>query len=228
MDSRLKIALVEDNDDLRELLNRDLTKEGYAAALATCAEDLDDLAVRTVFDVMILDINLPGENGFSIARRFKHSNPNIYIIMLTARDDVSDKVLGYQSGADIYLSKPISSVELVAAIKGIERRIATENTQPSAVMNVKTMALTGTKTVFLSRIEVTLIKALSESVSGNLPYFRLHELCGEGVNAKTKAALEVRFVRLRKKMAEAGLGENAIRTMRNEGYQLTTHIHVET
>jgi DNA-binding response OmpR family regulator len=228
MDSRLNIALVEDNDDLRELLNRDLTKQGYTAALATCAEDLDDLAVRTVFDVMILDINLPGEDGFSIARRFRHSNPNIYIVMLTARDDVSDKVLGYQSGADIYLSKPISSVELVAAIKGIERRIATENTQPSAVMNVKAMTLTGTKTVSISRIEVILIKALSESVSGNLPYFRLHELCGEGVNAKTKSALEVRFVRLRKKMAEAGLGENAIRAMRNEGYQLTTHIHVET
>lgn len=109
MDTRLKIALVEDNDDLKYLLCRDISGAGYAVESAGCAEDLDDLAAAAVFDVLILDINLPGENGLEIARRYKQSNPDVYIIMLTARVGTEDKVVGYQAGADIYLTKPVAS-----------------------------------------------------------------------------------------------------------------------
>jgi len=228
MDSHLNIVIVEDNDDLRYLLHREITKEGYEVALASCAEELDDLATKLVFNLIILDVNLPGENGFDIARRFRQSNPSIYIIMMTARGGLEDKVFGYQQGADLYIPKPVAGAELIAAIKGIERRLATDSAKSPAVLNVRKMALSYIKTVDLSRTEVVLLKALIESASGNLPYFRLHELCGDSVDGKSKAALEVRFVRLRKKMAEAGLGENAIRALRNEGYQLTRRIRVQS
>lgn len=85
-------------------------------------EDLDDLAAHT-FDLLILDLNLPGENGLSIAQRYKRANPGCYIIMLTARSRLEDKVAGYESGADIYLTKPVSSAELIAAIKSLARRL---------------------------------------------------------------------------------------------------------
>lgn len=98
MDTGLKIALVEDNDDLRDLLYRDLSR-AYTVQSVGCADDLDDLAAKTKFDVLILDINLPGENGLDIARRYKQVNPDIYIIMLTARVATEDKIVGYESGA---------------------------------------------------------------------------------------------------------------------------------
>ncbi len=227
MDTRLKIALVEDNDDLKYLLCRDISGAGYAVESAGCAEDLDDLAAAAVFDVLILDINLPGENGLEIARRYKQSNPDVYIIMLTARVGTEDKVVGYQAGADIYLTKPVASAELLAAIGSVGRRLSKQQ-QPESevVLNLKEMTLVGQTTVELNRQETVILKALSQSPHGNLPYYRLLELCGEEVNATSKATLEVRMVRLRKKMADAGVQGRPIRAIRGEGYQLLQHIKI--
>jgi two-component system phosphate regulon response regulator OmpR len=227
MDTSLKIILVEDNDDLRDLLAREISKSGYAVQNAGCAEDLDDATATKAFDVLILDINLPGENGLDIARRYKQSNPDIYIIMLTARVGTEDKVIGYEAGADIYLTKPVASVELLAAIRSVGRRLQSQQHADSkVVLNVREMTLTGDKAVELNRQETAMLKALSESPNGNLPYYRLLELCGEEVNATSKATLEVRIVRLRKKLAEAGLEGKTIKAIRGDGYQLLSRIAI--
>lgn len=227
MDTSIKIVLVEDNDDLRDLLAREISRAGFDVQSASCAEDLDDAAAITAFDVLILDINLPGENGLEIARRYKHSNPNIYIIMLTARVGTEDKVVGYEAGADIYLSKPVASVELIAAINSVGRRLQSQlHIDSEVVLNVREMTLTGDAVIELNRQETSILKALSESPHGNLPYYRLLELCGEDVNATSKATLEVRIVRLRKKMAEIGVEGKPIRAIRGEGYQLLRRIKI--
>ena len=89
------------------------------------------------------------------------------------------------------------------------------------------MSLTGTKTVELSRQEIVILKALNESPNGNLPYFRLLELCGEiEMHEQSKAALEVRVVRLRKKLNDAGIEGTGFRAMRGEGYQLFSRIKI--
>lgn len=223
----MKIALVEDNDDLRDLLSRDMARAGYVVHSAGCADDLDDLAATIVFDVLVLDVNLPGENGFEIARRYKQSNPGIYIIMLTARVETEDKVAGYESGADLYLTKPVASTELLAAIGSVCRRLMKEQPADSEiVLNLREMMLIGENAVELNRQEMVILKALSESSNGNLPYYRLLELCGEDVNATSKATLEVRIVRLRKKLAEAGMAGKVIRAIRGEGYQLLQRIRI--
>lgn len=227
MDTFLKIALVEDNDDLRDLLTRDITRAGYAVHTAECAEDLDDLVAHTSIDLLILDLTLPGEDGLSIARRYKRANPDKYIIMLTARGREQDRINGYESGADIYLTKPISSSELMAAIGSVSRRLLKQQNLIDVALNVRSMTLTGVKTIALNRQEVVMLKALSESPNGNLPYFRLLELCGEQeINDYTKAALEVRMVRLRKKLAEAGIEGKTIRAIRGEGYHLLSQIQI--
>ena len=226
MDTRLKIALVEDNDDLRDLLNRDISGAGYDVQSAGCAEDLDDLAVVTAFDVLVLDINLPGENGLEIAKRYKQAHPDIYIVMLTARVGTDDKVIGYESGADIYLTKPVSSAELMAAIKSVGRRLLKSSPQAEVKLDLRQMTLIGKQVVDLNRQELIVLKALSESPNGNLPYYRLLELCGEEVSATSKATLEVRMVRLRKKMNEAGLEGKVISAIRGEGYQLLHRIKI--
>ena len=226
MGTCLNIALVEDNDDLRDLLSRDISRAGYTIQCAGCADDLDDLAAFTSLDVLILDINLPGENGLDIARRYKQANPNIYIVMLTARVGTEDKILGYGSGADIYLTKPVSSGELLAAIGSVSRRILKQTSDKDIVLNVRQMKLIGQTSVDLNRQEIIILKALSESANGNLPYYRLLELCGEDVDATTKGTLEVRIVRLRKKMTEAGVEGKGIAAIRGEGYQLLDRIKV--
>jgi two-component system phosphate regulon response regulator OmpR len=227
MDTLLKIALVEDSDDLRDLLKRDISKAGYTVYSAESAEDLDDLVTHTHIDLLILDLNLPGEDGLSIAKRYKRSNPGLYIIMLTARAREQDRIDGYESGADVYLTKPISSVELMAAIGSVSRRLRKLHDPQDVILNTRTMTLTGVKTVELGRIEIVLLKALNESPNGNLPYFRLLELCGEiEMNEHSKAALEVRVVRLRKKLSDAGIEGKGIRAIRGEGYQLLSRIKI--
>ena len=225
MDTGLKIALVEDNDDLRDLLYRDLSR-AYTVPSVGCADDLDDLAAKTKFDVLILDINLPGENGLDIARRYKQVNPDIYIIMLTARVATEDKIVGYESGADIYLTKPVASTELMAAVGSVGRRLMKSAVPADVVLNMREMSLVGDVSIELNRQEITILKALNESATGNLPYYRLLELCGEEVNATSKSTLEVRVVRLRKKLAEVGMGGKSIRAIRGEGYQLLQRIRI--
>lgn len=227
MDKSLKIVLVEDNDDLRDLLLRDITNAGYVVYGAGCADDLDDLATSNVFDLLILDINLPGENGFEVAKRYKQSNPDIYIVMLTARVGSEDKIAGYESGADIYLTKPVSSAELMAAIGSVSRRLQKSSTSADLVLDLRKMCLEGQGTVELNRQEIVILKALSESANGNLPYYRLLELCGEEVNATSKSTLEVRMVRLRKKLAELGVQGKTIGAIRGEGYQLLRRIKIK-
>ena len=226
MDTGLKIALVEDNDDLRDLLLRDISRADYDVQGAGCADDLDDLAATTTFDVLILDINLPGENGFDMARRYKQANPDVFIVMLTARVGTDDKVTGYESGADMYLTKPVSSAELMAAIGSVCRRLQKPTTNAEIMLNVREMLLTGDGSTELNRQETVMLKALIESSNGNLPYYRLLELCGEEVNATSKATLEVRIVRLRKKLGEVGVEGKSIRAIRGEGYQLLQRIRI--
>ena len=226
MDTSLKIALIEDNDDLRDLLFREISGAGYLVYSLGCADELDDLAARTAFNILVLDINLPGENGFSIARRYKKSNPHLHILMLTARVDVKDKIIGYESGADIYITKPVSSVELLAAIGSAVRRIHNSDTDAELFLDLRKATLTCRGSVELNRQEIVVLKALAESADGNLPYYRLLELCDEEVHANSKATLEVRIVRLRKKMAEIGVDSNPIRAIRGEGYQLLQRIRI--
>jgi len=148
---------------------------------------------------------------------------------LTARGSEQDKIIGYETGADVYLTKPVSSAELTAAIGSVSRRLNQFIDHDSIVsLNVRAMSLEGKKRVDLNQQEVVLLKALIESPSGNLPYYRLLELSGEEeVTDLTKAALEVRIVRLRKKLLDAGLDGKAIRAIRGEGYQLSALIKLK-
>lgn len=227
MDTSLKIAIVEDNDDLRALLIQDLSIAGYVVAGAESAEQLDEVFASNTFDVLIVDVNLPGENGFSIATRYKRLNKNLNIVMLTARTAVEDKVAGYGSGADLYLTKPVSNTELLAAIGSISRRITSQKESPALILNLKNLTLSGSKTVDLNRQEVAIIKGLSQSASSNLPYFKLLELCNEPVDEISKATLEVRIARLRKKFIEAGVSKS-FRALRGDGYQLLVDVQIHS
>ena len=169
---------------------------------------------------------MPGEDGYSISARYKRLNSQLNIVMLTARTTVEDKVAGYDAGADLYLTKPVSNAELLAVLASIERRLSSQKASPDITMNLKSMTLTAKKTVELNRQEALIIKALCESSMSNLPYFKILEICGEQINETSKATLEVRIARLRKKFIDAGVSEKSFRALRGDGYQLLLDVNI--
>jgi DNA-binding response OmpR family regulator len=142
--------------------------------------------------------------------------------MLTAKTSEKDKALGYESGADIYLTKPASPIEVTAAISSIERRIAQQRQNALDLsLDVQKMQLVGKQaTVSLGSFELAILKGLIEAPNQRLDYWRMMELIEKEPSDKNKVALGVQVHRLKKKMVQAGAEKNAIKSVHKEGYQL--------
>ena len=120
-----KILVVDDDKRLRDLLQRYLTEQGFTVRTAENAEMMDKLLARDTFELIVLDLMLPGEDGLSICRRLRASEPQQAIIMLTAKGDEIDRIVGLEMGADDYLPKPFNPRELVARMQAVLRRRVT-------------------------------------------------------------------------------------------------------
>ncbi|MBS1218098.1 MAG: ompR, partial [Proteobacteria bacterium] len=119
---KTRILVVDDDARLRDLLNRYLSEQGYAVRVVADALDMNRLLARERYDLMILDLMLPGEDGLSICRRLRGSGEMMPIIMLTAKGDDVDRIVGLEIGADDYMPKPFNPRELVARIQAVLRR----------------------------------------------------------------------------------------------------------
>ncbi|RTR28941.1 two-component system response regulator OmpR [Shewanella atlantica] len=117
-----KILVVDDDMRLRALLERYLMEQGYQVRSAANAEQMDRLLERENFHLLVLDLMLPGEDGLSICRRLRQAGNPIPIVMLTAKGDEVDRIIGLELGADDYLPKPFNPRELLARIKAVMRR----------------------------------------------------------------------------------------------------------
>jgi DNA-binding response OmpR family regulator len=148
-----KVLVVEDDAAIREALSYNLGREGYQ--VDTVADGAAALAAvrQSAPDVVILDLMLPGLDGFEVTRALRKDN-NVPILMLTARDDEIDRVLGLEMGADDYLTKPFSMRELLARVKAMLRRVEMEHTADRPAV-AETVA-SGNLAIDLARHEVTL------------------------------------------------------------------------
>jgi len=117
-----KILVVDDDLRLRTLLLRYLTEQGFVTQAVGDAPQMDRLLRREVFDLLVLDLMLPGEDGLSICRRLRGQGSTVAILMLTARGDEVDRIVGLEIGADDYLPKPFNPRELLARIRAVLRR----------------------------------------------------------------------------------------------------------
>ncbi|GAB3461844.1 osmolarity response regulator transcription factor OmpR [Azotobacter salinestris] len=117
-----KILVVDDDPRLRHLLERFLSEQGYRVRAVENVEQMDRLLGRELFNLVVLDLMLPGEDGLSACRRLRESDNQVSIIMLTAKGDESSRILGLEQGADDYLAKPFNPRELLARIKAVLRR----------------------------------------------------------------------------------------------------------
>ncbi len=224
----MNIVVVEDHQDLRELFVQHLLKDGFHVVGVNCGEELDDHLTNASVDLLILDLNLPGENGLDIACRMREAQTTLNIIMLTARTSESDRILGYERGADLYLPKPISPQELSAAVKAVHRRLLTTTDATSQLtLNLSRMVIASTMgEVNLSKSDTALLKALASAPDRRLAYWRLFEVTERGQNELAKGQLELQVYRLRKKFLEIGIGEDLIKAVRREGYQLTESLQI--
>ncbi len=230
MAAYLSIVLVEDNEDLRELTADALRAEGHQVVALSCAEELEDKARGVSADLFLIDLNLPGEDGFSLSRRIRQVQPMVGIAIISARSDLHDKVQGYDCGADIYLSKPVPFAELRAAINSFARRRQVQHAQvatPTGTLRLQQRVLAGpADRVRLTGSEETLLTALARAPQGKLETWQLSEIFGVDSADVSKTSLEVRITRLRKKLIQAGAESHCLESIRGVGYQLQVPVQV--
>jgi DNA-binding response OmpR family regulator len=232
MATRLSIVVVEDNQDLREAIVDVLTALGHRVVGLSCAEDLNDEGAQPMMDLLVVDLNLPAEDGISLARRLRGAQPGLSILMLTARDTVHDKVSGYDAGADMYLTKPVSVEELSAAVKSIERRIQSHQPPPNqqAILYVQVAELRARGpggSTELSAVEVALLSALARAPDQRLAHWQLLQISSSDLQLSSLSNLAVKMTRLRKKLIGAGFDGSALHVIRNEGYQLRLQVQLQ-
>ena len=225
----LHILIVEDNDNLREATQELLAQQGHQVTAMSCAEDVDDTPTRDVPDLYLIDVNLPGENGFSLAERIRKSHPAAGIVLMTARGQLEDRLLGYTCGADNYLIKPVEQSELLVCIQSLARRIkpAKPHAEADLVLDVQALSLRGPlESVSLTYPESLLLMAMTRAVGQKLERWQAMQLVDPNDKGLVAANLEMRISGLRRKLTACGASKSAILTLRNFGYALSCRIHI--
>ena len=232
VDPRLNVVLVEDHDVLRQMLAQALEERHHTVVALSCAEELEDVAAGQPVDVFLVDLNLPGEDGLSLTGRLRAAYPLAGIIIVTARSTLNDKLEGYAHGADLYLTKPLEVPELCAAVAAQGRRrqrvqgLLAQEQRYTLRQQLLQLAKTGHVPVNMSPAEVSILVAFARAPGQRLAYWQVAETLGLDLQTYPKASLEVRVVRLRKKLVEAGAPATCIEAVRNHGYQLCIELRL--
>jgi two-component system OmpR family response regulator len=234
------ILIVDDHREIRDLVSRALTKEGFRVSIAADGRAMRKVLADSRIDLILLDLMLPGEDGLSLCRGLR-SESNIPIIILTAKGDEVDRVIGLEMGADDYLPKPFGSRELVARIKAVLRRsnekaVTAGTGQRSRRYRFDRWALdTGARdllrddgiTVPLSTGEYDLLIALVERPQRVLSRDQLLDLArGRAANALDRS-VDTQVSRLRKKLELDPGDPKIIKTVWGGGYMFTPAVSHE-
>lgn len=226
----LKVLLIDDDKELSHLLGEYLSTEGFAIDMAYDGQVALDMALKNTYSVIVLDVMLPVRNGFDVLKQLRqhHQTP---VIMLTAKGDTVDRVIGLEIGADDYLSKPCDPRELVARIRAILRRAAPQEIVPPSVERLNSgklslhlgtrsatwdshdLSLTGTE---FSVLEI-LVRRAGQVISKD-------EMTEQALNRKLTAydrSIDVHVSNIRKKISSAGSTKDHIINVRGAGYMLT-------
>jgi len=240
------ILIVDDDPQLQQLLTRYLSEQGYATSAVGDGKAMDAWLDQHNPDLIILDLMLPGEDGLSLARRIRHraSTP---IIILSARGEELDKIIGLEVGADDYLSKPFNPRELLARVRAVLRRgppatsaliedsennNSAESSQPKKprnlthfgefTLNMESRILwrNGTE-VELTSGEMELLIILLTHPNRVLSREQLMDMMNAGDSEPFDRSIDVRITRLRRKLDDSSAKPRFIRTVWGEGYRFT-------
>jgi DNA-binding response OmpR family regulator len=217
----MRILIVEDDAKMAGLLRRGLSAEGHTVDVAGDGLRGLEKGQALAFDVIVLDIMLPGLDGLSIARRLRTGGVRTPILMLTARDSVPDIVRGLDVGADDYLTKPFSFEVLAARLRAISRRTASESGSILQVADLTLDALKhevhrGGRAIALTRTEFVLLECLMRRAGRVVSRDGLIEAVW-GMDSVENNTLDVFIFQLRSKLESGGAGR-LIQTVRGFGY----------
>ena len=223
----MKILIVEDERLLADSLKALLEKKGFQAEAVYDGESGEAYALLGIYDLLILDVMMPGLDGYELARRVRAARCGVPILMLTARSALEDRIHGLNAGADYYLTKPFDSRELLACINALLRRQGGEVDELSlgnTALDLATgLLVCGERSVRLSAREFDVMRALLQAGSANLAKESiLARVWGYDSNA-TENHVEVYVGFLRKKLASIG-SDIRIVAIRRLGY----HLEVDT
>lgn len=217
------ILVVDDDTRLRELLRRYLSENGFTVSAAKDAAEARNLMAGLAFDLLVLDVMMPGEDGFSLTASLRETS-SVPILLLTARGDVDDRIEGLEKGADDYLSKPFEPRELFLRISTILRRTGARDAD-SNLLSFGTCRfdprrgelLCDDLPVHLTKIEVALLRSLAER--GGAPVSR-EDLIREGGIDGSARTVDVQVTRLRRKIEPDPRAPRYLQTVRGSGYRL--------
>ena len=220
----MRIFIVEDDRRMAELLSQGLSEEGHSAIVASDGRHAFEIARHELFDLLILDVMLPGMDGFTIAKRLRELNNRTPILMLTARDATQDVVHGLDLGADDYLTKPFSFDVLFARVRAVARRgpiprgvhlAAGDLTLDEASREVRR----GTRRLDLTRTEYSILELLMRNAGRVVGRERLIETVW-GHDTDIESNTLDAFVRLLRAKVEHSGEPKLIHTVRGVGYML--------
>ena len=220
----MRVLLIDDDARLAELLVGYLAPQGVTLVHAPGGQaGLSQLAAGA-FDAILLDVMMPGLDGLSVLKKVREGGQRVPVIMLTARGDEADRVVGLELGADDYVAKPFSPRELLARLRAVVRRAAPEAVAEkltAAGITIDTgarEAWVDGRPVELTGLEIDLLIVLVRRAGRVVPRANLMELAGRGDVSVGERAVDVHISRLRKKLGDEAAAR--IRTVRGVGYTL--------
>jgi two-component system response regulator CpxR len=229
------LLIVDDDQQLAEMLTEYLAPENIVLDSAATGRDGLNAALRADYDLIILDVMLPGLSGFDVLRSFREAGGRTPILMLTARGDDVDRIVGLEMGADDYLAKPFNPRELLARVKAILRRTtdADREDQPEIVLGsvrVDTRrrdAWVGGERLQLTNAEFIILVTLMKSPGAVVSRELLTRIALGRQLLPSDRSLDTHISNLRRKLSAAGVARPAIRSIRSTGYMLISPEHGE-
>ncbi|MEQ8286635.1 response regulator [Thalassospira sp.] len=231
------ILVVDDDDRLRDLLTRYLGENGFSVSAARHAAEARASLEGLQFDLIVLDVLMPGEKGVDLARSLRDSGAKVPILLLTALSETEDRIAGLEAGVDDYLAKPFEPRELVLRIEAILRRYAQlpeEDAEQEAVpvsdmvrfgqfsFDVSKMILQrGDDHIYLTSAEQALLAALVKQRGQTMSREQLHAMMsGNAVDPAGSRSIDVQVTRLRRKFEDDPKQPRYLQTVRGRGYVL--------
>lgn len=217
------ILVVDDDDRIRSLVSRYLNEHGFLSFTAADAAQAKEILEVGVFDALVLDVMMPGQDGRSLTKELR-AKSDIPVLLLTAMTEIDDRVGGFEAGADDYLSKPFDPRELVMRLQAILRRRPVEKATSKTYRIGRWMydpqvpeLVDGDEAVRLTDVEANLLKVLIRKPDTLLSREDLAELCGIDAGERT---IDVQVTRLRRKLEEDSKVPRYLQTVRGKGYLL--------
>ena len=220
----MRILVVEDELKMASLLHRGLVEEGHAVDLARTGDDGVWMAESAEYDAIVLDLMLPGIDGFEVCRRVRENGVWAPVLMLTARDAVEDRVAGLDAGADDYLPKPFAFAELLARLRALVRRGAAERPALLGVGDLRLDPAThkawrGEAEIHLSAKEFALLETFMRRPGQVLSRYQLLEHAWDYAYENRSNVVDV-YVRYLRGKIDRPFGRHSLETVRGVGYRL--------